>query len=87
MYLIFLSNTTVEEVNQAYHKSFEQGKKEGFVPVLVISDSILLDTLEILEEPSYSKEALELVHKDIEEFAKSEGLTAHANSIVVRFSK
>ena len=36
---------------------------------------------------SYSKEALELVHKDIEEFAKSEGLTAHANSIVVRFSK
>ena len=57
-YQVFLSNTTVEEVNQAYHKSFEQGKKEGFVPVLVISDSILLDTLEILEEPSYSKEAL-----------------------------
>ena len=57
-YQVFLSNTTVEEVNQAYHKSFEQRKKEVFVPVLVISDSILLDTLEILEEPSYSKEAL-----------------------------
>ncbi|NLL73773.1 MAG: histidinol dehydrogenase [Clostridiales bacterium] len=34
---------------------------------------------------SYSKEALEKVHKDIEIFAKSEGLTAHANSIAVRF--
>ena len=34
---------------------------------------------------SYSKEALEAVHKDIELFAESEGLTAHANSIKVRF--
>jgi len=33
----------------------------------------------------YSREALLPVHKDIEEFAKSEGLTAHANSIHVRF--
>ena len=33
----------------------------------------------------YSKEALEKVHKDIELFAKKEGLTAHANSIAVRF--
>ncbi len=34
---------------------------------------------------SYSKEALEKVHTGIELFAKSEGLTAHANSIAVRF--
>ena len=34
---------------------------------------------------SYSKEALEQVHKDIELFAEKEGLTAHANSIRVRF--
>jgi len=34
---------------------------------------------------SYSKEALEKLHKDIELFAESEGLTAHANSIKVRF--
>lgn len=34
---------------------------------------------------SYSKEALEKVHKEIELFAESEGLTAHANSIKVRF--
>ena len=33
----------------------------------------------------YSKEALEKVHKDIELFAENEGLTAHANSIKVRF--
>lgn len=34
---------------------------------------------------SYSKEALEQAHKDIELFAEKEGLTAHANSIRVRF--
>ncbi len=34
---------------------------------------------------SYSKDALRAVHKDIEMFALSEGLTAHANSIAVRF--
>ena len=36
---------------------------------------------------SYSKEALERAHKDIELFAEKEGLTAHANSIRVRFPK
>lgn len=35
---------------------------------------------------SYSKEALGAIHKDIELFAESEGLTAHANSIKVRFN-
>lgn len=36
---------------------------------------------------SYSREALERVHKDIEDFAAAEKLTAHANSIAVRFEK
>ncbi len=34
---------------------------------------------------SYSREALEAIHLDIEAFATSEQLTAHANSIKVRF--
>lgn len=34
---------------------------------------------------SYSREALEKIHKDIEHYATSEQLTAHANSIKVRF--
>ena len=34
---------------------------------------------------SYSREALEAAHLDIERFAKAEGLTAHANSVAVRF--
>ena len=34
---------------------------------------------------SYSREALEPIHKDIEKFATAEQLTAHANSIRVRF--
>ncbi len=36
---------------------------------------------------SYSKEALEPVYKDIVQFAESEQLTAHANSIRVRFEE
>lgn len=36
---------------------------------------------------SYSREALQAVHQDIELFAESEGLTAHANSIRVRFEE
>ena len=34
---------------------------------------------------AYSREALEEVHRDIEQFAEAEQLTAHANSIRVRF--
>lgn len=34
---------------------------------------------------SYSEDALSRVHKDIELFAEKEGLTAHANSVKVRF--
>lgn len=33
----------------------------------------------------YSREALEAVHKDVESFAQAEQLTAHANSVRVRF--
>lgn len=36
---------------------------------------------------SYSREALSKVHKQIEMFAEKEGLTAHANSIRVRFEQ
>lgn len=36
---------------------------------------------------SYSHEALEKVHEDVIHFAKAEHLTAHANSIAVRFGK
>ncbi len=36
---------------------------------------------------SYSRQALEKMHADIETFAESEGLTAHANSIRVRFEE
>ena len=36
---------------------------------------------------SYSREALEPLSEDIQKFAKAEGLTAHANSIRVRFEE
>lgn len=36
---------------------------------------------------SYSRQALAAAHKDIEQFARREGLTAHENSIKVRFEE
>ena len=36
---------------------------------------------------SFSRNALEKIHTDIEKFAEAEHLTAHANSIKVRFEK
>lgn len=36
---------------------------------------------------AYSKEALEPIYKDIVKFANAEGLTAHANSISIRFEE
>lgn len=36
---------------------------------------------------AYSREALQAVHEDVETFANAEGLTAHANSIHVRFEE
>ncbi|MEE0284857.1 MAG: histidinol dehydrogenase, partial [Lachnospiraceae bacterium] len=35
----------------------------------------------------YSREALEPIHEDIIAFAEAEKLTAHANSIRVRFER
>ena len=35
----------------------------------------------------YSREALEEIHLDVIRFAKAEQLTAHANSIAVRFDE
>lgn len=55
------------------------GTAKFFSPVNV--DDFLKKTSII----SYSRKALQAVHKDIERFAESEGLTAHANSIRVRF--
>ena len=36
---------------------------------------------------SYSSEALEQIYRDVADFARTEGLTAHANAMEVRFEK
>jgi len=36
---------------------------------------------------SYSREALEQIYRDVADFAHTEGLTAHANAMEVRFEK
>ena len=54
---VFKKGNTVKEVNAAYREALQRGKKEGFVPVLVVSDETLADWLGILDdEEAYSKE-------------------------------
>lgn len=57
-YQVFSGDSSVEEVTTAYQKAFVRGKKEGFVPILVQSDEYLAEWLGILEDESYSREAI-----------------------------
>lgn len=80
---IFLGEYASEPLGDYYagpnHILPTNGTAKFFSPVNV--DDFIKKTSII----SYSREALEKVHKNIELFAESEGLTAHANSIRVRF--
>ncbi len=53
---VFTADSAANEVNEAYLEALERGKKEGFTPVLVVSDDTLEDWLGILEEDNYSRE-------------------------------
>lgn len=80
---IFLGEYSSEPLGDYYagpnHILPTNGTARFFSPLNV--DDFLKKTSII----SYSQEALLKVHKDIELFAEKEGLTAHANSIKVRF--
>lgn len=82
---IFLGEYSSEPLGDYYagpnHILPTNGTTKFFSPVNV--DDFLKKTSII----SYSREALQAVHEDIERFAESEGLTAHANSIRVRFEE
>lgn len=82
---IFLGEYSSEPLGDYYagpnHILPTNGTAKFFSPVNV--DDFIKKTSII----SYSREALQAVHQDIERFAESEGLTAHANSIRVRFEE
>ena len=80
---IFLGEYSSEPLGDYYagpnHVLPTNGTAKFFSPLNV--DDFMKKTSII----SYSREALEKVHTDIELFALKEGFTAHANSIKVRF--
>ncbi len=54
---VFTKDNTDQEVEKAYFEALERGKREGFYPVIVISDDTLEEWFGILEdEDVYSKE-------------------------------
>ncbi len=82
---IFLGDYSSEPLGDYYagpnHILPTNGTAKFFSPLNV--DDFMKKTSLI----SYSREALEKAHKDIELFATREGLTAHANSVSVRFEE
>lgn len=82
---IFLGEYSSEPLGDYYagpnHILPTNGTARFFSPVNV--DDFMKKTSII----SYSQKALQAVHQDIVKFAESEGLTAHANSIKVRFEE
>lgn len=55
-YQVFGGENMAEDAKRSYHDAMKRGRKEKFMPLLVISDDILAETLEALKEDSYSKE-------------------------------
>ncbi len=82
---IFLGDYSSEPLGDYYagpnHILPTNGTAKFFSPLNV--DDFMKKTSLI----SYSREALAKAHKDIELFATREGLTAHANSVSVRFEE
>lgn len=80
---IFLGNYSSEPLGDYFagpnHVLPTNGTAKFFSP-LSVDDYIKKSSI-----ISYSREALSTVHQDIELFARKEGLTAHENSIKVRF--
>ncbi len=55
---VFTSGNTPQEVESAYLKALEDGKKEGYVPVLVLSDDTLAEYLGFFEDKDSVKEKI-----------------------------
>ena len=55
---VFAQGGSADDVNEAYREAAVRGREEGFVPILVQSDETLAEWLGILEDESYSKEAV-----------------------------
>lgn len=55
---VFAAGESSEVVNKAYQEALKRGRQEGFVPILVKSDDTMAEWLGILEDESYSKEAI-----------------------------
>ncbi len=57
-YQVFTTGTSADVVRDKYQEALVRGKENGFVPLLVVSDEILEEWLEILEDDEYSKEEM-----------------------------
>lgn len=70
-YQVFTKNNTTEEIQNAYEQAVIEGKKKGFVPILVVSDDTFAEWLGILEDEEYSKEKIiSQERKDAKEILK-----------------
>ena len=81
--VLIIKKKNAEPIHKNIGKIF---RKYNIIEYKSPSDALSVD--DFVKKSSivyYSREALRKIHKDIEQFATSEQLTAHANSIAVRF--
>lgn len=70
-YEVFTNKNTAEDVEEAYFKALEEGKREGFVPVVVIANDTVAEWFGILEDEDYDRETVIASNVDGEQFLKN----------------
>lgn len=70
-YEVFTNKNSAKEVEDAYFKALKEGQKNGFFPLLVVSDETLEDYLGIMEDDGYSKEEVLASNIDGKDFLQN----------------
>lgn len=85
-YQIFSSKASYEEVMNAYEQAALQGQQEGFTPLLVPTDDVLEEYLDILKDDGYSLEDILKLEPESGEEVLKQRFDEYTNSSEAGFS-
>lgn len=91
---IFSEKASYEEIMEAYEQALQEGRQEGFTPVLVPEDSVLDEYLGILKDDGYALESIlnsepesgeELLKKRFDEYTGDEANEFNEDEFIGEF--